>query len=444
MQPHGSGENRPPRRIGEDTSPRRPSDDSPPRRASDDTSPRRNGDDSPPRRIGFDYLRGFVIVMVVLYHTMLAYCTFGHFNPQHYMWSTAPIVDAQRWRGFDVAVLFNDSYFMPLMFLLSGLFVRPSLGRKGARGYLLDRLRRLGVPFALAVLTIMPLAFYASYRMTGAAHGFGAFWLQTVTQGPWPAGPPWFIAVLFGFDVVAVATRPLWVRLDWSRLDWSRLDWSRLDWSRVDWSRVDWSRLGGSFWFLGAVTLASLLPLLLRFGPYLWFSWGPFSIQASRMLLYPAYFLVGAAAGPGLRVEGRRTVIVAAALFLPLLAEQTGELRIPGLLSPGTWLVLYGVTLALFCTAATRTLLALFARFQIRSPIWDSLSANSYGIYLVHYVFVLWGQYVLVDSKIGAIPKAAAVFVAALGLSWGCSAAWGALLRTRLAATPSIAGLGRR
>jgi peptidoglycan/LPS O-acetylase OafA/YrhL len=387
--------------------------------SGEETSPRRTGEDRPPRRIGFDYLRGFVVVTVVLYHTIMAYCTFGHFNPQHYMWSSAPVVDAQRWRGFDIAVLFNDSYFMPLMFLLSGLFVRPSLRRKGAWAYLLDRLRRLGVPFALAVLTIMPLAFYASYRMTGAAHGFGAFWLQTVTQGPWPAGPPWFIAVLFGFDVVAVATWPLW-------------------------SRLDLSRLGGSFWFLGAVTLASLLPLLLRFGPYLWFSFGPFSIQASRMLLYPAYFLIGTTAGPGLRVEGRRTVILAVALFLPLLAEQTGELRLPGLLSPATWLVLYGVTLALFCTAATQALLALFARFQVRSPLWDSLSANSYGIYLVHYVFVLWGQYALVDSKIGAIPKAIVVFVAALGLSWGCSAAWGALRRTRLAATPSVAGLGRQ
>jgi glucans biosynthesis protein C len=40
-------------------------------------------------------------------------------------------VDSQRWAGFDIAVLFNDSYFMPLMFLLSGLFVGPSLGRKG-------------------------------------------------------------------------------------------------------------------------------------------------------------------------------------------------------------------------------------------------------------------------------------------------------------------------
>jgi peptidoglycan/LPS O-acetylase OafA/YrhL len=419
MQPHGSGE---------------------------DILPRRPSGDSATRRIGFDYLRGFVIVMVVLYHTMMAYCTFGHFNPQHYMWSSAPIVDAQRWRGFDIAVLLNDSYFMPLMFLLSGLFVRPSLERKGARAYLLDRLRRLGVPFVLTVLTIMPLAFYASYRMTGAGTGFGAFWAQTVTEGPWPAGPPWFIAVLFGFDVVAAATLSLCRRLDRAGPDTGGpdaggpdaggLEAGRLDAGRLDAGRLDTGRGGISFGLLSAVTLATLLPLLLRFGPHLWFSYGPFSIQASRMLLYPAYFLVGIAAGPNLRIHGRRPVLLAVALFLPLLGEQIGELRVPGLLSPVGWLVLYGVTLALFCAAATRALLSAFARLRVRSAICDSLSANAYGIYLVHYVFVLWGQYALVDTRIGAIPKAAAVFIAALALSWGSSAAVRALLPPRPALLP--------
>jgi hypothetical protein len=60
------------------------------------------------RQIGPDYLRGFVIVMVVLHHAVLAYCRFGHFDPRHYLWSTAPVVDPQRWVGFDIAVLFND------------------------------------------------------------------------------------------------------------------------------------------------------------------------------------------------------------------------------------------------------------------------------------------------------------------------------------------------
>lgn len=55
-----------------------------------------SNDDRRNRLIGLDYLRGFVIVMVVLHHAMLAYCGFGHFNPQRYLWSTAPIVDSER------------------------------------------------------------------------------------------------------------------------------------------------------------------------------------------------------------------------------------------------------------------------------------------------------------------------------------------------------------
>lgn len=359
-------------------------------------------DDRRARLIGIDYLRGFVVVLVVLHHAILAYCAFGHFNVRHYLWSTAPIVDAQRWSGFDIIVLFNDSFFMPLMFLLSGLFVRPSLTRKGRVGYLLDRFRRLVLPFALAVLTIMPLALYPSYRMTGAEVGFATFWIQTVLEGPWPNGPAWFIAVLFGFDLVAALVLPL---------------------SRGSAVRPAAVPLG----FLTALTLGALLPLLMVYGPVLWFRWGPFSIQASRILLYAAYFFVGVAAGPGLRIRGRRPVTLACGLFALLLAVQMCRLRIPGLVSPFSWLLLYGLTMGVFCAAATRASLMLFARFERRFALWDSLSANAYGIYLVHYLFVVWGQYALLGWDIGAIPKALCVFIGALGLSWGCVAGFRAI-----------------
>jgi peptidoglycan/LPS O-acetylase OafA/YrhL len=344
------------------------------------------------RLIGLDYLRGFVIVLVVLHHAVLAYCGFGHFDTRHYLASSAPIVDTQRWLGFDVAVLFNDSYFMPLMFLLSGLFVGPSLARKGRKAYLLDRLRRLGLPFAAVVLTIMPLAYYPSYRMTGSSIGFGAFWVQTVFDGPWSPGPAWFVAVLFCFDVVAVTVTP-WLR-----------------------------HRAVSFTGLAALSLIVYLPLLVAFGPFRWFTWGPLAIQASRVLLYAAYFFAGVAMGPAVRVQGGRPVVLALALFVLLLAVQICRLHVPGLVPPIAWLILYGVSMALFCVAATRALLALFAGFERRFAVWDSLSANSYGIYLLHYPFVIWGQYALLDSDIGAIPKAAGVFAGALGLSW-CSAA---------------------
>ncbi len=157
------------------------------------------------RIVAFDYLRGFIVVLVVLHHSMLAYAGFGHFDRVHYLWSSAPIVDASKWYGFDLIVLCSDSYFMPLMFLLSGLFVWPSLRRKGSLAYCRDRLLRLGLPFAVAVVSVMPLAFYPSFRLTGSALGFGEFWTNTIFVGPWPSGPAWFVGVLLAFDLAAAA-----------------------------------------------------------------------------------------------------------------------------------------------------------------------------------------------------------------------------------------------
>ena len=72
------------------------------------------------------------------------------------------------------------------------------------------------------------------------------------------------------------------------------------------------------------------------------------------------------------------------------------------------------------CFAAT----AIFQRFAARSwPILDSISENAYGIYLFHYLFVLWSQYLLLDAALPAIAKAALVFGVALSLSWAATAA---------------------
>ena len=48
----------------------------------------------------------------------------------------------------------------------------------------------------------------------------------------------------------------------------------------------------------------------------------------------------------------------------------------------------------------------------------DSLSANAYGLYLVHYNFVVWLQYALLGTALFAVIKAAIVFGGTLVLSW--------------------------
>ena len=150
--------------------------------------------------IGLDYLRTFIIVMVVAHHSCLAYTGYARFDPVNYLLSTAPIVDVNRWLGFDLFILFNDVFFMSLLFFISGLFVWSSIVRKGTTQFLRSRAMKLGIPFILIVVFLMPLAFYPSYLMTGKGGSYWAYWWQGIVTNQWPVGPLWFIWMLLLFD----------------------------------------------------------------------------------------------------------------------------------------------------------------------------------------------------------------------------------------------------
>ena len=75
------------------------------------------------------------------------------------------------------------------------------------------------------------------------------------------------------------------------------------------------------------------------------------------------------------------------------------------------------------CAAGALSLLAICLRLmRKRYRALDSLSANAYGIYLLHYVVVVWMQYDLLGVDLDAIEKATVVFGSALTLSWAASA----------------------
>ena len=53
----------------------------------------------------------------------------------------------------------------------------------------------------------------------------------------------------------------------------------------------------------------------------------------------------------------------------------------------------------------------------------EPLRDNAYGMYLVHYVFVTWLQYLLLGIAIFALAKGLMVFAATLVLSWAATVA---------------------
>src|ERR1700733_5541137 len=83
------------------------------------------------RIVPLDRARTFITLLVVLYHSVINYTHFGIGG------------DRMRWLGFDLVVLFCDSFFMACMFFISGLFVHGSLARRSAGDYVASRLWRL-------------------------------------------------------------------------------------------------------------------------------------------------------------------------------------------------------------------------------------------------------------------------------------------------------------
>jgi glucan biosynthesis protein C len=78
-----------------------------------------------------------------------------------------------------------------------------------------------------------------------------------------------------------------------------------------------------------------------------------------------------------------------------------------------------GLSFVLASAAGCFFLIAVSLHFATgHSRRLDSLSANAYGLYLVHYNFVVWLQYALLGTALFAMVKAAIVFGGTLVLSW--------------------------
>jgi peptidoglycan/LPS O-acetylase OafA/YrhL len=363
------------------------------------------------RSVAFDRVRTFIILLVVVHHSVVNFTYFGN-------------GDRIRWLGFDAIVLFNDSFFMALMFLISGLFVHDSLTRRGVAGYLRSRAWRLGVPLLISIFVLIPIAYYASflrYHMPGTTDfNFFHYWWRTITVGPWPSGQSWFLWVLLAFDVAAAA---VW---------WMAPRILRAFGLLVFTLRERPVRAFAAF---AIVSVVSYLPMHLAVGDGAWFEPGhyPFPIQTSRILLYPAYFFTGVGIGvvslrAGILAENgeiaRRWLVwlAMAVLFFGvlLLLIYAHHNWMENFASPPLWWrTAYGLTFAMFSAAMAFTVPATSLRLSGSSlRLLDAMQPQAYGIYLLHYIFIIWLQYSVYDPAFPAGIKAAIVFTGTLAGSW--------------------------
>ena len=374
--------------------------------------------------LALNNLRGIVIFVVVAFHAVSAYLgslppkSFA-FDKAPYLWRAFPIVDAHRWFGFDLFCAWQDVCLMCVFFFLSALFTWPSLERRGTRQYLRGRLLRLGVPYLFGVAVMIPISTYPVYRVTAADPSLAAYAHHLFALPFWPNGPMWFLWQLLALTILASvlhAVAPGFVAFL---------------------TRQSACAVRHPFRYFLGLMLAALIayvPMALIFTPMAWANSGPVSIQLCRPLLDIVVYLAGLSMG-ALGLER--------GLFAPdgNLVRHWGRWFAGAFVAYAAWIGLmawsmakpdsFALQIAADCSFAICAIAGSFGAFAITlrfgafaSRVLRSASENAFGVYVLHYPFVVWMQYALLGSALFAIAKGTIVFAVALLGAWALSIAF--------------------
>lgn len=163
------------------------------------------------RRADLDWLRVLAFGLLILYHSGMA-------------WSgwTWHVTDAESAAWLRWAMRFTNRWRMPLLFLVSGAAVMLALGGRSGGAFVLDRLKRLGLPLAFGMLVIVPPQIYAERLHRGQFAGSYLDWLpHAFDGGAYPAGNIswhhlWFVAYAL---ILTLVLLPLFLWLRRARLE---------------------------------------------------------------------------------------------------------------------------------------------------------------------------------------------------------------------------------
>src|SRR5262249_16606877 len=246
-----------------------------------------------------------------------------------------------------------------------------------------------------------------------------AFWSHWTALPLWPSGPNWFLWVVLALNLAALgifgvapcAVKPL--------------------------GRFAARATGHPERFFVCLVIVSALayfPLATRFQPWQWLELGPFQIQPSLAPQYAVYFIAGLAIGASdmdRGLLGSEGVLARRwAVWLPAPVPTFTMCVVPAaLITKGYDAAVPGLRIAreaalvLFAASACFAWVAIALRFAAeRRCILSSISDNAYGIYLFHYVFVIWTQYALLPYSMPAFVKGAIALGVTFALSWAVSA----------------------
>ncbi len=163
------------------------------------------------RKHEIDQLRWRILLLLIPYHAAMAWNAWG--EPNYTFFESNRMISS--------IVVFFSPFFMPLLFVISGISTRSALDKRTNRAYLLERVQKLLVPLLSGTLLLMPVmtyiadTFHSSYR-DGFFRHYAIFFTKytdlTGADGGFSFGQFWFLLYLFvisfaGTGVIALVKR---------------------------------------------------------------------------------------------------------------------------------------------------------------------------------------------------------------------------------------------
>jgi peptidoglycan/LPS O-acetylase OafA/YrhL len=152
-----------------------------------------------PRLPWIDHLRTAVIILVVNMHACV---TYSHVGDWYVMSAREPSLAGKLpfilWQGH------LQSFFMGLLFFISGYFAERSLSRRGSGSFVRERLVRLGVPTLIYMLVIHPFILLGLNPWHARFGPPLAYYFKYLQSGRFvsSSGPLWFALALLIFCLV--------------------------------------------------------------------------------------------------------------------------------------------------------------------------------------------------------------------------------------------------
>jgi peptidoglycan/LPS O-acetylase OafA/YrhL len=306
----------------------------------------------------------------------------------------------------DFLVVGIHVFRMPVFFVMAGFFAALLHERRGLGGLLLNRAKRILVPFVVGWAVLFPLVRWGLLFAWRVGSYSPTLEVRESAAGGHPYANPttshlWFLYYLLFYYAAAALAVPLAGRLGAGLRGWL--------------SRGFRAVVQGVYWrplALGAVTMLTLLPM--RFGSI---ETSTSFLPAPRVLLaYGVFFAFGWLLYahrdllPNFRRLAWTQVIVASVALFPVNFRAISQLRadptqrpLPVLLTATatgglmTWLLIFGIT-------------GLFVRYFGRElPRLRYLTDASYWMYLVHLPLVIWAVGLMAPLSLPALVKMAAV-----------------------------------